>query len=162
MGLALLPAILAQKILKSGTSPLPALIQHTRAEIKRILVSDVILTFPEPERQLLYNLSPFECFTEDLARIVTGRNDAPKMMESISRKSYMLLRAGEGKYTFIPIVRQALFSEMRNLYTQEYINEQYKRAALYHELQKRYKALTHGGEAEYGGYPHRIGYGKSQ
>ena len=129
--------ILAQKILKSGTSPLPALIQHTRAEIKRILVSDVILTFPEPERQLLYNLSPFECFTEDMARIVTGRNDAPKMMESISRKSYMLLRAGEGKYTFIPIVRQALFSEMRNLYTQEYINEQYKRAALYHELKNQ-------------------------
>ncbi len=129
--------ILAQQILKGNRSSLPALIQHTRTEIKRILVSDLILTFPEPDRQLLYNLSPFESFSEEMARIVTGRNDAPRMMENISRKTHMLLRAGEGRYTFIPIVRQALFSEMQNLYTQDYINELYKRAALYHELQNQ-------------------------
>ena len=129
--------ILAQQILKGGRSLLPTHIQHTRTEIKRIVVSDVVLTFPEPERQLMYNLSPFERFSEDMARIVTGRNDAPQMMEGIARKSYMLLRAGEGEYTFIPIVRQALFSEMRNLYTLDYINEQYRRAALYHELKNQ-------------------------
>ena len=129
--------MLAQQIRKGGKTSLPAHIQHIRTEIKRILVSDVLQTFPEPERQLLYYLSPFERFSEDMARIVTGRNDAPRLMEEIVRKSYMLLRAGEREYTFIPIVRQAVFSEMRNLYSQEYINEQYKRAALYHELQNQ-------------------------
>ena len=129
--------MLARQMLQRPGVPLLSLIQHTRQEIKRVLISDVVLTFPEPERQLLYNLSPFERFSGDMARIVTGRNDAPRVMEDIAQKSYMLLRAGEGEYTFIPIVRQALFSEMRNLYTQDYINEQYKRAALYHELQNQ-------------------------
>ena len=136
--------ILAQQILRGSKALLPTHIHYTRAEIKRILVSDVVLTFPEPERLLLYHLSPFERFSEDMARIVTGRNDAPRMMEEIARKSHMLLHAGEGEYAFIPIVRQALFSEMRNLYTQGYIDEQYKRAALYHELQNQVpKALAY-------------------
>ena len=129
--------ILAQQILKRGKVPFRSLIDETRADIKRILVSDVVLAFPEQERQLMYNLSPFESFSEDMARIVTGRNDAPRLMESIAGKSYMLLRGWEGKYSFIPIVRQALFSEMRSLYTQDYINGQYKRAALYYELQNQ-------------------------
>ena len=102
--------ILAQQILKRGKVPFRSLIDETRADIKRILVSDVVLAFPEQERQLMYNLSPFESFSEDMARIVTGRNDAPRLMESIAGKSYMLLHGWEGKYSFIPIVRQALFS----------------------------------------------------
>lgn len=129
--------ILAQRILRSEKASLYSLIEATRSDIKRILVSDVVLAFPEQERQLMYNLSPFECFSEDMARMVTGRNDAPRMMESIARKSHMLLRGREGEYTFIPIVRQALFDEMRNIYTQDYINGQYKRAALYFELQNQ-------------------------
>lgn len=129
--------ILAQQILKHGKLSLYSLIEVTRSDIKRILVSDVVLAFPEQERQLMYNLSPFERFSEDMARMVTGRNDAPRLMESIVRKSYMLLRDGKDEYTFVPIVRQALFDEMRNIYTQDYINGQYKRAALYFELQNQ-------------------------
>ena len=129
--------ILAQQILKNGRASLHSLIDATRSDIKRILVSDVVLAFPEQERQLMYNLSPFERFSEDMARMVTGRNDAPRLMENIARKSYMLLQSGEKAYTFVPIVRQALFDEMRNLYTQDYINGQYKRAALYFELQNQ-------------------------
>ena len=129
--------ILAQQILRHGRTPLRARIEETRAEIKRILVTDIVTTLPEQERRLLYNLSPFERFSEEMARLVTGRNDAPRLMERIARNTHMLLRDGEDSYTFIPIVRQALFAEMRNLYTQDYINGQYKRAALYCELQNQ-------------------------
>lgn len=129
--------ILAQQILRHEKVSLRSLIDATRSDIKRILVSDVFLAFPEQERQLMYNLSPFEHFSEDMARMVTGRNDAPRLMENIVRKSYMLLRSGEREYTFVPIVRQALFDEMRNIYTQDYINGQYKRAALYYELKNQ-------------------------
>lgn len=136
--------ILAQQISRRSGAALCALIEETRSDIKRILVADVVLAFPEQERQLLYNLSPFERFSEDMARIVTGRNDAPRLMEAIARKSYMLLRVREGEYSFIPIVRQALFAEMRNLYTQDYINGQYKRAALFFELQNEIpKAISY-------------------
>ena len=120
-----------------GGGPMKAMIDATRAEIKRLLISDIVPAFPEQERQLLYNLSPFERFSEEMARMVTGRNDAPRIMEDIACRSHMLMREGEGRYTFLPIVRQALFAEMRNLYTQDYINGQYERAALYFELQNR-------------------------
>ena len=129
--------MLAQQILRRGREPFRARIDDTRADIKRILITDVVLAFPEQERQLLYSLSPFERFSEDMARLVTGRNDAPRLMEEIARKSHLLLRSGEDVYTFIPIVRQALFAQLRSLYTQDYINGQYKRAALYEELQNR-------------------------
>lgn len=135
--------ILARQFLKCGKSSVHQLIDKTREDIKRILVSDVVQTFPEPERQLMYHLSPFENFSEDMSRIVTGRNDAPRMMEAIARKSYMLLCSGDNEYAFIPIVRQALFAEMRNLYSQDFINGQYKRAALYYELSNQIpKALS--------------------
>lgn len=129
--------ILAQQILIHGKAPLHPLIEETREDIKRILIGDVVSAFPEQERQLLFNLSPFEGFSEEMARMVTGRNDAPRLMEDIAQRSYMLLRGRRGEYSFIPIVRQALFDEMRNLHTQDYINGQYKRAALYFELQNR-------------------------
>ena len=40
-----------------------------------------------------------------------------------------------GRYAFVPFVRNALFNEMKNSYTDDYIRNQYRRAALYHELQ---------------------------
>ncbi len=129
--------MLARQLQACPNESLRAQVDVARAEIKRLLISDVVLAFPEQERQLMYNLSPFERFSEEMARMVTGRNDAPRIMDDIALKSYMLLRDGEGEYAFIPIVRQALFSEMRNLYSQDYINGQYKRAALYFELQNK-------------------------
>ena len=88
--------MLAQHILKRGLDALRPLIDETRSDIKRILVSDVVQAFPEQERQLMYDLSPFERFSEEMARMVTGRNDAPRLMDGIARKSYMLLRGGRG------------------------------------------------------------------
>ena len=103
-------------------------------EIKRLMISDILIGFSEPERILLCQLSPFERFNEDMARIVTGRTDAPVLMQHISANSYALLQDGPDTYSFIPIVRQALFREMKNHYTQADIDSQYKRAALYYEL----------------------------
>ena len=129
--------MLARRLQENPNVPMRAQIDATRVEIKRLLISDVVLAFPEQERQLMYDLSPFERFSGEMARIVTGRNDAPRMIEEIAQKSHMLQWEGEGRYTFIPIVRQALFAEMRNLYSRDYINGQYKRAALYFELENR-------------------------
>ena len=106
-------------------------------ELWDMLLRNVLVDFPEPERILLYSLSPFESFSEDMARMVTGRQDAPAMMSDIAQKSYMLMRERDGRYSFIPLVRGALFHEMRNRYTQSYIDGQYKRAALYYELNGR-------------------------
>ena len=104
-------------------------------ELGGLLIQDVVTAFPDTERTLLYNLSPFLSFTEEMARMVTGRADAPKLMREIAQKSYMLLKEKDGRYAFIPFVRNALFNEMKSSYTEDYIRNQYRRAALYHELQ---------------------------
>ena len=125
--------ILAQKILRHDNESFHLLIDETRLEIRRVVVSDVFRTFPEYERQFLYDLALFESLSGDLARTLTGRNDAPQIMEDIAKKSYMLLQGRERRFVFIPIVRQALYDEMRNLYNMDYIHGQYKKAALYYE-----------------------------
>lgn len=104
-------------------------------ELEGLLIQDVVAAFPDAERVLLYNLSPFLSFTEEMARMVTGRADAPKLMREIAQKSYMLLDEKNGSYAFVAFVRNALFNEMKNSYTDDYIRNQYRRAALYHELQ---------------------------
>ncbi|MBQ6325686.1 MAG: hypothetical protein IJI26_06435 [Clostridia bacterium] len=104
-------------------------------ELESLLIYDVVAAFPDVERVLLYNLSPFLSFTEEMARMVTGRADAPKLMREIAQKSYMLLKEKNGSYTFIPFVRNALFNEMKTIYTEDYIRNQYRRGALYYELQ---------------------------
>ena len=110
-----------------------------RREVKRDLcaltVREVLMGFPEDERILLLCLSPFERVSEDLARMVTGRVDAPRVMEAVTRKSWMLIREKE-EYTFFPFIRDALLQELKNQYSQEYINNLYRSAALYYELRR--------------------------
>ncbi|MBQ8108581.1 MAG: hypothetical protein IJ124_00265 [Clostridia bacterium] len=127
----------ARQLLREPHRPVPSVLDGVLEEMSRLLNNDVVLAFPEQERILLYNLSPFERFSEDMARMVTGRIDAPKALERIAQKSYILFEAGPGRYRFMPFVRKTLFREARNLYSQEYIDGLYRRAALYFELQER-------------------------
>ena len=124
----------AQQMAKEAGKSVRTVWAQTYEEIKRLMIHDIVPGFPEQERIFLYNLSPFERFSEDMARIVTGRTDAPAMLERIEDNSWTFLKEGSGSYSFIPFVREALFYEMKNLYTSDYIDGQYSRAALYYEL----------------------------
>ena len=123
----------ANRLLKDPSRPVRAMREDVLREFWDILIRDVFLSFPEQERLLLFKLAPFERFTGEMAQMITGRANAPEMMSAIAQKSYMLLRDGNTFY-FVPFVRDALFHRMRTTYDQEYINSQYRRAALYYEL----------------------------
>lgn len=127
--------ITAQRLQREPGRDIREILMEAVKELESLLIRDVVAAFPDAERVLLYNLSPFVSFTEEMARMVTGRADAPKLMREIAQKSYMLLKEKNGGYSFIPFVRNALFNEMKNSYTEDYIHNQYRRAALYHELQ---------------------------
>lgn len=129
--------IAARLALRAPGRPLRAMRDEVLREMGRVLVSDVVLAFPQPERALLHNLSPFDRFTEDMARMVTGRTDAPRLMRRIAWESYMLTHDGADVYSFVPLVRRTLFDELKNQYSQDYIDNLYKRAALYYELQNQ-------------------------
>ena len=127
--------IVAQKLVREPLRNIRDMREEVTEELSALLIQDVVTAFPDTERALLYNLSPFLSFTEEMARMVTGRADAPKLMREIAQKSHMLLREKNGGYAFISFVRNALFNEMKNRYTEDYIRNQFRRGALYHELQ---------------------------
>ncbi len=105
--------------------------------IKQHLVSEAIQEFDEAERFILYNLSPFERFTGDMARMITGKNDAPVLMKRIVNNSYALMMDAPDSFYFDPIVREPLFQEMKDLYPKEYLEGHYRRAAQYYEISNR-------------------------
>lgn len=123
----------ANRLLKDTSHPVRAIRYDVAREFWDILIREVFLSFPEQECLLLFKLAPFDRFTGEMARVVTGRANAPEMMSAIAQKSYMLLR-DRNTFYFVPFVRDALFHRMQTIYDQEYINGQYRRAALYYEL----------------------------
>ena len=129
--------ILARRLASAPGVVLRNLWNEVSVELEHMLASDVVAAFPEAQQALMFSLSPFEAFEADMARMVSGRTDAPRMLDEIVRKSYMLLGDGPDRYRFIPIARRALMRELKNRYTREYIDGLYRRAALYLELQNR-------------------------
>lgn len=125
----------AQALVKNPERTLREIRSEVTEALWGLLIQKVVMSLSEPERTLLFNLSPFTRFTEEMARTVTGRPDAPRIMSDIAQKCYMLLKERDGHYAFIPFVRDALFDELKRRYPEEFILNQYRRAALYYESQ---------------------------
>ncbi len=128
---------LARKMLENPSAPLTTLYEHLRREFSVLFIQDVILPMPEMERTLLYNLAPFPRFSGDLARMLCGRTDAPRLLTGIVGKYFFIHMEGEDEFVFFPAVQKALFQYVKNLFDQEYLNGQYRRAALYYELKNQ-------------------------
>ena len=125
----------AQELVRQPDRPLQDIREEAAKSLWDLLIQKVVMSFPDPERTLLFNLSPFEAFTEEMARMLTGIPEAGRLMDGIAQKSYMLLQNRDGRYGFIPFVRNALFNELKRRQPTDYIDNQYRRAALYYELQ---------------------------
>lgn len=132
----------AQLLAQDPQRPVRDVIKDVAQDLRGLVIRDVVMAFPEDERLLLFNLSPFERFTGEMARMVTGRIDAPQVMEKIASKSWMLLRERQN-YSFIPFVRNALLQEMENMFSPDYISNLYRSAALYYELKRDIPQSAH-------------------
>ena len=108
--------------------------EDVEAEAKKIFMRSVLPYFTEQERAVLLGLAPFPSFSGDMARMVTGRIDAPCVLDGIAAQSYVISFSLPDTYSFMPFVRTALYREMKNRCSREYIHNQYSRAALYYEL----------------------------
>ena len=76
--------ITAQRLQRDPGRNIREIRMEASKELEGLLIQDVVAAFPDAERVLLYNLSPFLSFTEEMARMVTGRADAPKLMREIA------------------------------------------------------------------------------
>lgn len=98
----------------------------------------VFRRFSLPVRRTLLDLSPFETFDLELARIISGNSRAGEVLERLQRDTTMFLQRRLDRYTFWPIFRSFLLWKMDQEYSHEQKRDLYSRGGLYYELKEDY------------------------
>ena len=111
----------------------PAVERQVRRQMMSYFEDAVYRRFDLSLRRFLLELSPFEPFDLELARIVSGDNRSGELLAYLQRQTSMLLYNGE-KCRFWPVFRQFLLWELEREYTDEQRRSLYNRGALYYEL----------------------------
>ena len=111
----------------------PAVERQVRRQMMDYFEDAVYRRFDLALRRFLLELSPFEPFDLELARIVSGDNRSGELLAYLQRQTSMLLYEGE-KCRFWPAFRQFLLWELEREYTDEQRRSLYNRGALYYEL----------------------------
>ena len=124
---------IARKKEKCPERSVQAIVPEVFDNIEKLLISDILPAFSEEEKELMFKLSPFDSFEDEMARDVTGLINAPALIRGINERSYLIFQQSRDGYRFVPIVQKALFNEMKNLYPGEFIDGLYERAARYYE-----------------------------
>lgn len=94
----------------------------------------VYLRLDAPIRFLLLSIAPFEGFSLELAKIVSGDSRAGEFLGIIHRDTQMLDFDKMDNYHFWPIFRKFLLWELQKKLTDAEQRMLYSRAALYYEL----------------------------
>ena len=96
--------------------------------------------FDLPIRRFLLELSPFERFDLELARIVSGDNNAAALLDTLWRNTTMLQSRDMRSYRFWPQFRQFLLWELEREYTVEKQRTLFIRGGLYYELKEDFSS----------------------
>ena len=106
--------------------------------------------FDLPIRRFLLELSPFECFDLELARMVSGDNNAAALLDTLWRSTTLLQSRDMRSYRFWPQFRQFLLWELDLKYTMEKQRALFIRGGLYYELKEDFSSAldcyTRGGD----------------
>ncbi len=116
-----------------GQGYTPAVKQTVRRQMMDYFEGAVYRRFDLSLRRFLLEMSPFEPFDLELARIVSGDSRAGERLAFLQRETSMLLYEGE-KCRFWPAFREFLLWELEREYTDEQRRSLYNRGALYYEL----------------------------
>ena len=106
--------------------------------------------FDLPIRRFLLELSPFERFDLELARMVSGDNNAAALLDTLWRSTTLLQSRDMRSYRFWPQFRQFLLWELDLEYTTEKQRALFIRGGLYYELKEDFSSAldcyTRGGD----------------
>ena len=106
--------------------------------------------FDLPIRRFLLELSPFERFDLELARMVSGDNNAAALLDTLWRSTTLLQSRDMRSYRFWPQFRQFLLWELDLEYTTEKQRVLFIRGGLYYELKEDFSSAldcyTRGGD----------------
>ncbi|MEG1968316.1 MAG: helix-turn-helix transcriptional regulator, partial [Clostridia bacterium] len=133
LGVALLCRHMAE-----GTAYSEVVANQTRQDMFLHFEEGIYRRLDQPTRQLLLDLSPFETFDAELAKMVSGDSHVGERLGYLQRNSTMLFFVSPNQYHFWPIFRDFLLWELRQERTAPEQTALYGRVGLYYELQDDY------------------------
>ncbi|MEG0598354.1 MAG: helix-turn-helix transcriptional regulator, partial [Oscillospiraceae bacterium] len=133
LGVALLCRHMAE-----GTAYSEVVANQTRQDVFLHFEEAIYRRLDQPTRQLLLDLSPFETFDAELAKMVSGDSHVGERLGYLQRNSTMLFFVSPNQYYFWPIFRDFLLWELRQERTAPEQTALYGRVGLYYELQDDY------------------------
>jgi len=136
-GLPLASRILAEYLSK-GEKFSNALIEKVRRDVFFYFEDAIYKRFDLQIRRLLIQLSLFDSFTPDLARVVSGNNRVGELLGKLQRETSMLLYDDMEEFRFWEAFRGFLLWELRQEYSEEQIKTLYNRGGVYYELTEEY------------------------
>lgn len=136
-GLPLASRILAEYLSK-GEKFSNALIEKVRRDVFFYFEDAIYKRFDLQIRRLLIQLSLFDSFTLDLARVVSGNNRVGELLGKLQRETSMLLYDGMDEFRFWEAFRGFLLWELRQECSEEQIKTLYNRGGVYYELTEEY------------------------
>lgn len=133
--------IIANK-LKGGKDYNNQILSEGRYDLFFYFEEFVYIILEAPIRLLLLSIAPFESFSLELARIVSGDPRAGEHLGTIYRNTSMLYLDKMGDYHCWPFFREFLMWELQKKFTDVEKRMIYSKAALYYELNEEFgKAL---------------------
>jgi LuxR family maltose regulon positive regulatory protein len=133
-----LSVVLLCHLLADGGSYGAAVADKMRERTFLYFEQAVYRRFDPPTRQLLLDLSPFETFNLEMAKMVSGDSHVGERLGYLQRNTTMLMFTVPDQYRMIPTFRNFLLWEMRQERTVAEQNTLYGRVGLYYELQDDY------------------------
>ena len=116
----------------------PELVSQSFQEVYRYFETAVFLQFDLPIRRFLMELAPFERFSFELARMVSGDPHSGEMLHWLQKNTSMLKSEGSDQLRFLTHFRGFLLWEMESSYSDEKRRALFNRGGLYYELRQDY------------------------
>lgn len=121
--------------LESGDPYCEATLDGVRRDLFRYFDEVVYRHFERPLRNLLLCLAPFDSFTVDMAKAMSGEDRAGKLVDRLVRDTTMLMLDGMETYRFQEVFRRFLLWKVDHEYSSSDECALYGRAGLYYEME---------------------------
>ena len=133
-----LGVVITEKLMAGGKPFGPAVVAQAFHEVFLYFETAVYLHFDLPIRRFLLELAPFESFDLEMARMVSGDNNAGALLDWLRRNTTMIRCDDIRRFRFWPQFRSFLLWEMDREYTDEKRCALFSRGGLYYELREDY------------------------
>lgn len=126
------------RLLSTGLPYDEVLAARAFQEVFRYFETAIFLRFDLPVRRFLMELSIFDSFDAELAKMVSGDLRARERLDWLQRNTSMLLSIGVERFRFWPGFREFLLWELDRSFSEDKRRALFDRGGMYYELKGTY------------------------